>query len=204
MASSERSASAGLTKAARIAVVALLGELVILAVTGALLFFLYRPSAAQAWDDISGTAGDGDGLTIAGLARDTHRVASFLALWTAVAAGLLVALEPTRRARRVRSALLGFAMFVVVLLASTTGYLLPWDQLALWAVTVGTDMKGYTPLMGDDVRFVLLGGKEIATGTLLRWLFVHMLPLGAGAVALTCMAWARLRSRSTEDLADRT
>ncbi len=43
------------------------------------------------------------------------------------------------------------------LLLSFTGYLLPWDQLALWAVTVGTNMMGYTPVFGNEVRFVLLG-----------------------------------------------
>ena len=53
------------------------------------------------------------------------------------------------------------------LLLSFTGYLLPWDQLALWAVTVGTNMMGYTPVFGDQVRFVLLGGVEIGTDTLL-------------------------------------
>ena len=59
--------------------------------------------------------------------------------------------------------------------ASFTGYLLPWDQLALWAVTVGTNMMGYTPVFGTQVRFVLLGGKEIGTDTLLRWYVLHVL-----------------------------
>ena len=62
-----------------------------------------------------------------------------------------------------------------VLLLSFTGYLLPWDQLALWAVTVGTNMMGYTPVFGSQVRFVLLGGKEIGTDTLIRWYVLHVL-----------------------------
>ena len=51
------------------------------------------------------------------------------------------------------------------------------DQLALWAVTVGTNMMGYTPVFGDQVRFVLLGGVEIGTDTLLRWYVLHVLML---------------------------
>ena len=56
---------------------------------------------------------------------------------------------------------------LLTLLLSFTGYLLPWDQLALWAVTVGTNMGGYSPVLGDQVRFALLGSAEIGTETLL-------------------------------------
>ena len=52
---------------------------------------------------------------------------------------------------------IGVILLLLTLLLSFTGYLLPWDQLALWAVTVGTNMMGYTPVFGDQVRFVLLG-----------------------------------------------
>ena len=53
---------------------------------------------------------------------------------------------------------IGVILITLTLLLSFTGYLLPWDQLALWAVTVGTNMIGYTPVFGSQVRFVLLGG----------------------------------------------
>ena len=56
---------------------------------------------------------------------------------------------------------IGVLLLVFTMLLSFTGYLLPWDQLALWAVTVGTNMMGYTPVFGSQVRFVLLGGVEI-------------------------------------------
>jgi len=60
---------------------------------------------------------------------------------------------------------IGVILLTLTLLLSFTGYLLPWDQLALWAVTVGTNMIGYTPVFGSQVRFVLLGGAEIGTNT---------------------------------------
>ena len=62
-----------------------------------------------------------------------------------------------------------------VIMNSVLYHLHPWDQLALWAVTVGTNMMGYTPVLGGQVRFVLLGGKEIGTDTLLRWYVLHVL-----------------------------
>ena len=70
---------------------------------------------------------------------------------------------------------IGVILLTLTLLLSFTGYLLPWDQLALWAVTVGTNMMGYTPVFGSQVRFVLLGGVEIGSETLLRWYVLHVL-----------------------------
>ena len=53
--------------------------------------------------------------------------------------------------------MIGVILLTLTIGLSFTGYLLPWDQLALWAVTVGTNMAGYTPVFGEEVRFVLLG-----------------------------------------------
>jgi quinol-cytochrome oxidoreductase complex cytochrome b subunit len=68
----------------------------------------------------------------------------------------------------------------VILLASTlfvafTGYLLPWDQLAIWAITVGTEIGGSAPVLGSDVNFVLLGGFEIGENALIRFYTLHVL-----------------------------
>jgi quinol-cytochrome oxidoreductase complex cytochrome b subunit len=84
----------------------------------------------------------------------------------------------------------------VVLASSFTGYLLPRDQLALWAVTVGTDLRGYTVLWHSEVRFVLIGGKEIGTSTLLRWVFIHLV-LGASGLMLAGVAGRRLRTSTS-------
>src|SRR3712207_9144571 len=62
----------------------------------------------------------------------------------------------------------GVVLLLLTLLLAFTGYLLPWDQLAIWAVQVGTSMAGFTPVFGQQVQFVLLGGVEIGPETLLR------------------------------------
>ena len=56
----------------------------------------------------------------------------------------------------------GVILFILTLLLSFTGYLLPWDQLAFWAITVGTTMVGSAPVLGDESRFLLLGASKWA------------------------------------------
>src|ERR671921_576018 len=87
----------------------------------------------------------------------------------------------------------GIFLLTLTLLLSFTGYLLPWDQLALWAVTVGTNMMGYTPVFGSQVRFVLLGGVEIGTDTLLRWYVLHVLMLPFVIVIFMAVHFWRVR-----------
>jgi quinol-cytochrome oxidoreductase complex cytochrome b subunit len=58
---------------------------------------------------------------------------------------------------------------------SFTGYLLPWDQLAFWAVTVGTTIAGYVPLAGGTIRYILLGGNVVGQGALLRFYTLHIM-----------------------------
>ena len=57
--------------------------------------------------------------------------------------------------------MIGVVLLVLTLLLSFTGYLLPWDQLSYWAVTVGTNIAGYVPVFGNQVRSLLLGGNEV-------------------------------------------
>ena len=84
-------------------------------------------------------------------------------------------------------------MLTLTLLLSFTGYLLPWDQLALWAVTVGTNMMGYTPVFGGQMRYALLGSKEIVSDTLLRWYTLHVLLLPFVIVIFMAIHFWRVR-----------
>jgi quinol-cytochrome oxidoreductase complex cytochrome b subunit len=88
---------------------------------------------------------------------------------------------------------IGVVLLLLTLLLSFTGYLLPWDQLALWAVTVGTNMMGFTPVFGSDVRFALLGSREISGDTLLRWYVLHVLLLPFVIVIFMAVHFWRVR-----------
>ena len=86
------------------------------------------------------------------------------------------------------------ALLVLTLLLSFTGYLLPWDQLAFWAVTVGTNMAAATPFVGaegpfhgllgitslNDARFLLLGDMKVGGNALLRFYVMHCVGAAAG------------------------
>ena len=61
---------------------------------------------------------------------------------------------------------MGSALFLLVLATNFTGYLLPWDQLAYWDVTIGTAMLAYIPVVGESIQVLLRGGKEVSGATL--------------------------------------
>jgi menaquinol-cytochrome c reductase cytochrome b subunit len=77
---------------------------------------------------------------------------------------------------------IGVALLMLTLVASFTGYLLPWDQLAYWAITVGTSVASYEPVMGAEVGRILLGGPEVGQESLIRFYTLHIavLPLLIG------------------------
>jgi quinol-cytochrome oxidoreductase complex cytochrome b subunit len=70
--------------------------------------------------------------------------------------------------------LIGAAMLLLTLGANFTGYLLPWDQLAFWAVTVGTSIVSYVPLIGRWLSQLILGGPEVGANTLLNFYAMHI------------------------------
>jgi quinol-cytochrome oxidoreductase complex cytochrome b subunit len=145
---------------------------ILLTVTGIFLMFFYRPTAAQAWDDVRTLE---TAVTFGSLVRNMHRWGAHLMVITVFLHMSRVFYHGAYKAPREFNWVIGVILLTLTLLLSFTGYLLPWDQLALWAVTVGTNMMGYTPVFGQDVRFVLLGGAEIGSETLLRWYVLHVL-----------------------------
>jgi len=102
---------------------------------------------------------------------------------------------------------------VLTLLLSFTGYLLPWDQLAIWAITVGSNMARATPLLGNegpgaafltlggerlihvgsDARFALIGGRTIGNATLIRFYVLHCVGIPLVAAFLMAVHFWRVR-----------
>jgi quinol-cytochrome oxidoreductase complex cytochrome b subunit len=111
-------------------------------VTGIFLMFFYRPTAAQAWDDIYTLQ---TSVTFGLLVRNMHRWAAHLMVLAVFLHMARVFYHGAYKAPREFNWVIGVILLTLTLLLSFTGYLLPWDQLALWAVTVGTNMMGYTP-----------------------------------------------------------
>jgi quinol-cytochrome oxidoreductase complex cytochrome b subunit len=184
-------------KPARLLAWAVLAQLCVLAVSGVYLLFNYRPTASGARFEFG--AGDNTAAVRAAQnVRALHHLDSWLVIGTALALGIVMLVE-----HRVRTwdTLHSWAIVGVCLVASFTGALLPWDQLALTSVTVGTNLSGYRPLFehSERFRFVLVSGSEIGVATIRRWLVLHTLigvVAAAGAAAL--LLEARRRDRSSD------
>jgi quinol-cytochrome oxidoreductase complex cytochrome b subunit len=86
------------------------------------------------------------------------------------------------------------------LLLSFTGYLLPWDQLSYWAVTVGTSIAGFVPFIGEQVQEMLLGGPQVGSAALLRFYVLHVALLPALLVVVVALHLWRWRKDSMLDL----
>ncbi len=71
----------------------------------------------------------------------------------------------------------GVVLFVIVMAFGFTGYLLPWDEKAYWATTVGTNMAGTVPVIGGWILILLRGGTELGAVTLTRFYALHVLVL---------------------------
>jgi len=82
---------------------------------------------------------------------------------------------------------------LLTLAASFTGYLLPWDQLAFWAITVGTSVAGYAPGAGPTLRIFLLGGTEVGQEALTRFYALHVMLVPMGILLLTSVHLWRVR-----------
>jgi quinol-cytochrome oxidoreductase complex cytochrome b subunit len=163
---------------------------IILTVTGIFLMFFYRPAAANAWGDIKSLQ---TSVTFGLLVRNMHRWAAHLMVLSVFLHMARVFYHGAYKPPREFNWVIGVVLLTLTLLLSFTGYLLPWDQLALWAVTVGTNMMGYTPVFGSQVRFVLLGGAEISSATLLRWYVLHVLLLPFVIVIFMAVHFWRVR-----------
>lgn len=162
----------------------------ILVVTGVLLMFYYVPSTTQAYDrmlDLRGSVAFGVFL------RNMHR-------WSAhgmVAAVFLhmcrVFFTGSYKKPREFNWVIGVLLFLTTLFLSFTGYLLPWDQLAFWAITVGTAIAGYAPFFGEHIQFILLGDTTVGQEALLRFYVLHVAVLPLILTTLIAIHFWRIR-----------
>jgi len=178
-------------------------------VTGVLLMFYYRPTVECAYRDML----DLRDVVSLGVLREMHR-------WGAHAMVIVVWLHMYRvfltgsyKSPREFNWCVGVALLVLTMLLSFTGYLLPWDQLSMWAVTVGSNMVRAAPLVGhegpghqwvalggqelitsgSDARFALLGARSIGEETLNRFYILHCVAIPLVAAALVALHFWRVR-----------
>ena len=145
---------------------------ILLTVTGIFLMFYYTPSAEAAYADIQALSTD---VAFGTLVRNMHRWGAHLMVLSVFLHMSRVFYHGAYKPPREFNWVIGVLLLFLTLFLSFSGYLLPWDQLALWAVTVGTNMAGFIPVMGGQVKFLMLAGVEVSGATLLRFYVLHVL-----------------------------
>lgn len=178
-------------------------------VTGVLLMFYYRPTLQWAYYDMLALRD----VTSWGLLREIHRWGAHAMVVAVMLHMYRVFLTGSYKPPREFNWVLGVVLLVSTLLLSFTGYLLPADQLAMWAITVGTNMARATPLLGaegpgaalltvdgvsmitdaSDVRFGLLGAPTVSEATLNRFYVFHCIAIPVAAALLMAVHFWRVR-----------
>jgi len=170
-----------------------------LIVSGIYLMFFYVPAPGSAYVDIQTIQTD---VAFGQYIRNVHRWSAHLMVLAVSAHLARVFYRGAYKSPKEFNWVIGVVLLVLTLLLSFTGYLLPWDQLAYWAVTVGTEMAGYVPFVGEWVREVLLGGSTVSSETLLRFYVLHVAVLPTLMVLVLMFHLWRWRKDSMLD-ADR-
>ena len=173
-------------------------------ITGILLMFYYRPVIEYAYPDMKSLLYD---VPFGMFLRNIHRWAAHLMVVTVMLHMLRVFLTSSYKPPREFNWVVGVSLLFSTLLLSFTGYLLPWDQLAYWAITVATNMVAAAPVLGhqgpfkelfglteaNDIRSLLLGNYNVGGAALLRFYVMHVVGLPVIAAILIVVHFWRVR-----------
>jgi cytochrome b6 len=167
-----------------------LGGFLILVVTGIPLMLYYHPSVPQAYADMK----DLQFVVSAGVfLRNLHRWGAHAMVLLVFAHMFKVFYRGAYRPPREFNWVVGVVLLILTLLLSYTGYLLPWDQLAFWAITVGSNLLSSVPVLGPKFRFLMLGGNTVNANALLRFYVLHCVILPLFAVMFIAIHFWRIR-----------
>jgi cytochrome b-561 len=178
----------------------------LLILSGLPLLFLYVPSVERAYQSVKDIEFV---ITFGSWIRAVHRISAHLMVIVVFLHLVRVFLTGAYRngvgrgQRREWNWVIGVVMLLLTLFLSFTGYLLPWDQLAFWAVTVGTNIAASIPAIGSTARELLIGGRSIEQATLIRFYVLHCIVLPGGLGVLFMYHMWRVRKDGGLARADR-
>ena len=162
----------------------------LLAVTGVLLMFRYDASVERAYTSIQYMETQ---VFFGSLVRAIHHWSANLLVVTAFLHLLRVFYTAGFKKGRSANWLVGIILLLLVVAFNFTGYLLPWDQLAYWAITVGTSLLSYLPVIGESISGFLLAGPEVGQGALRNFYAIHVAVLPALLVLLMSYHFWKVR-----------
>ena len=145
-------------------------------ITGILLMLWYTPSPEIAYGDMLTILSN---VPLGQLMRDMHRLGAEFMVAVVAMHMMRTWITGSYKKPRQFTWFTGLLLLVITGFLSFSGYLLPWDQLSLWAVTIGASMAEATPVVGDQVNLLLRGAPELGANGLLRFYLLHVLALPA-------------------------
>ncbi|MCP4900577.1 MAG: cytochrome bc complex cytochrome b subunit, partial [bacterium] len=140
------------------------------AATGALMMFVYQPSSELAYDSVRALESE---VVFGSLVRGVHYWCANLVVVVALLHLARVFFTGGFHGLRQFNWIVGIALLVFILASNFTGYLLPWDQLSFWAITICTGMARYVPLVGPWLQELMRGGSEVGSHTLILYYTIH-------------------------------
>ncbi len=143
-------------------------------VTGVLLMVYYAPTPAEAYGSIIRISTE---VPFGSLLRDLHRIGGEIMIVAVVLHMGKVFVKGSYTGKYAITWATGVFLLVSTLLLAFSGYLLPWDQLAYWAVTIGTSMADTIPGFGNTITTMVRGGAEMGQDGLLRFYLLHVIGL---------------------------
>jgi quinol-cytochrome oxidoreductase complex cytochrome b subunit len=162
----------------------------LLGITGVLLMFRYDASVERAYTSIQFLETQ---VFFGSLVRSLHHWSANLLIVTAFLHLIRVFFTGGFKKGRATNWLIGIILLLLVVASNFTGYLLPWDQLAYWAVTVGTSLLSYIPVIGSTISDFLLAGPEVGQGALRNFYAIHVAVLPALLVLLMSYHFWKVR-----------
>jgi len=159
-------------------------------ITGVLLRFYYVPSPAGAYDSILFLT---QKVLFGTFIRNIHYWSAVFLLMVTFLHFLRVFFTGAYRDKRRINWWFGLMLLLLVVFSNFTGYLLPWDQLAYWAITVSTNIISYLPLVGEGLRSVIVGGMELSAETLQNFFTFHTAVLPVLLISIVIYHFWRVR-----------
>jgi len=153
-------------------------------VTGILLTIYYVPTPDHAYDSVQYITTQ---VAAGWLIRGLHHYGASAMVILAVLHMIRVIFLGSYKFPREITWFTGVILLLVTVGFGFTGYLLPWDQKAFWATTVGTRIAGTPPGIGDTILRIMRGGEELSAVTLARFFGVHVWVLPATLIILLAL-----------------
>ena len=154
---------------------------IILTITGILLMFYYTPDTERAYQGIK----DLEYVVSFGLIfRNMHRYAAYLMILSVFLHMSRVFYTAEYREPREFNWVTGLVLFLCTMVMAITGYILPWDQKGYWAMTITSNVVTSAPVIGEKLKYLILGGNEVGQNALVHAYGMHVkiIPLVIGLV----------------------